>query len=160
MRIPATIITVAAAGALCAACGSVATPVSTPRTATTAPDRISPVPTGQPTTESASTRTDRSIGGSASRFCIAARKAGMTNLAIIDDTHNKSPNLLLAGIDKLAAIAPAEIKQDFARFAEVEHALLDPNHPKPALLNEATSTNMATRIRHLASYLDKSCAIR
>jgi hypothetical protein len=107
-------------------------------------------------------RPDTAVTVSAQRldddaFCQSARQAGITNVAL--SAQNADPATLLPALDQLVPQAPPSIRDDFATFDNLEHALFDPAHPDDAPgqpLNQPGTRDAITRVMN---YLKSTCHI-
>lgn len=93
-----------------------------------------------------------------STFCTLARQIGRDNLGLNDSAADDvDTTSMLANIDRLDAVAPAELKPDFDDFARFEHATLDPTGNP----NQAGPIGGRTRsvLKHVVSYLHTACKV-
>ena len=171
MRQLITLITAAAIGAGCVACTSAASDTAgrpgrlaahSGRVATTQPRGGDPTNAATATRHPSTTRPGRTVvlrGSAGGQFCITAREFGMTNLAVSNSASSNHPERLLARIDALAKIAPAEISQDLADIAKLEHAVLGSAKIDPTQLQQVNDRGTRAALRHVSAYLRDQCGI-
>lgn len=168
MRQLITLITAAAIGAGCVACTSAASDTAgrlaahSGRVATTQPRGGDPTNAATATRHPSTTRPGRTVvprGSAGGQFCITAREFGMTNIAVSNSASSNHPERLLARIDALAKIAPAEISQDLANIAKLEHAVLGSAKIDPTQLQQVNDTETRAALRHVSAYLRDQCGI-
>lgn len=154
MRLAATLCALAITALLCGACSSAngdhgSSAMTQRHTAQPAPRKVAS--TTQAQHQSPTPRT----GTGGTQFCAVARKIGLANVRIVDSS-NPDAKELLPGIDRLNATAPAGIKADFNRFAQLEHDLLDPGHTGPQAVPDARTY---TALRRIQSYLRNTAVL-
>lgn len=92
-------------------------------------------------------------------FCDLARQIGAQNLGLdtADTADTVDTATLLAGIDRLDALAPPDIADDFHYFDRFEHATLDPGSDQDT--SGLTDGRTPTVLRHVATYLRETCHV-
>ena len=87
--------------------------------------------------------------GSDDTFCDLARQIGAQNLGL-DGADDVDTAALLADIDRLDAVAPPDIADDFHYFDRFEHATLDPGAESGHVrAHRRPHADRAPRRRHL-----------
>jgi len=106
--------------------------------------------------------TGATTGDGDAQFCALAKEKGAQNLEVFDAQSStpEQQHQVLLNIDALAAAAPEEIHDDFARFDEFEHKLLDAGgNPTGDLAQEAGGQELRDALTRIAAYLDTHCGI-
>jgi hypothetical protein len=98
---------------------------------------------------------DHSSSSAAAEFCSAAREIGRVNLGLADTGDDVDTVTMLANIDRLDSIAPADLKADMDYFTSFEHAALDPASGKRARTQSSGQT--AKVLKRVADYFRDQC---
>lgn len=94
--------------------------------------------------------------GSDDTFCDLARQIGAQNLGL-DGADDVDTAALLADIDRLDAVAPPDIADDFHYFDRFEHATLDPGADQDT--SGLTDGRTPIVLRDVATYLRETCHV-
>jgi hypothetical protein len=101
------------------------------------------------------------VGDDSSAFCALAREKGAADLLTLRDGSAPGGGLdkVLANLDVLTAAAPAEIKADYTRLDELEHALLG-RRRDPQQLARVDNPDTIASLQRIQRYLASHCGIR
>jgi ABC-type amino acid transport substrate-binding protein len=149
--------------ALSTGCGH----ASTPAASTSAAGTTGAGTTGAGTTAASPpaagttvTGTPAAAGGDSDAFCALAREKGAADLLNLRDGSAPGGGLdkVLANLDVLTAAAPAEIKGDYTRLDQLEHALLG-RRRDPQQLARVDSPDTVASLQRIQRYLAGHCGI-
>jgi hypothetical protein len=114
---------------------------------------------GTPAAGTTVTGTPVAAGGS-SAFCALAREKGAADLLNLRDGSAPGGGLdkVLANLDVLTAAAPAEIKGDYTRLDQLEHALLG-RRRDPQQLARVDGPDTVASLQRIQRYLASHCGI-
>jgi hypothetical protein len=104
--------------------------------------------------------TPAAADGGSSAFCALAREKGAADLLNLRDGSAPGGGLdkVLANLDVLTAAAPAEIKGDYTRLDQLEHALLG-RRRDPQQLARVDSPDTVASLQRIQRYLASHCGI-
>jgi hypothetical protein len=150
--------------ALSTGCGHASTSAAgTPGTSTPGTSTPGARTTAAGTTAASSpvSSTPVAVGDDSSAFCALAREKGAADLLNLRDGSAPGGGLdkVLANLDVLTAAAPAEIKADYTRLDELEHALLG-RRRDPQELARVDSPDTIASLQRIQRYLASHCGIR
>ena len=92
-----------------------------------------------------------------SAFCATARKIGLRHLNGTGSSTGAGPVAMLPDVDRLAALAPAQIRSDFRMFDRFEHAVLGSGNGRPTDLDKLNSPGLAGAMQRVGAYLTGTC---
>lgn len=95
-------------------------------------------------------------------FCALAKRQGVQHLDVFDgqSTTPAEARQWLANLDAMAAAAPEEIHDDYARYDDFEHRLADAGgNATGDLADEAGGEDLRDAINRIAAFLDQNCGI-
>jgi hypothetical protein len=142
--------------ALSTGCGHASIPAVSNQSASTS--TASPPAAG--TAGTPAVGTPAAADGGSSAFCALAREKGAADLLNLRDGSAPGGGLdkVLANLDVLTAAAPAEIKGDYTRLDQLEHALLG-RRRDPQQLARVDSPDTVASLRRIQRYLASHCGI-
>jgi hypothetical protein len=94
-------------------------------------------------------------GGHDSPFCVLARQIGLDDLGVSEGNLAPDTNELLAQVDRLDRLAPADLKTDFDVFAAFEHATLGGDASQLSQIGGDTTT----ALQHVSVYFRSTCGV-
>ncbi len=104
-------------------------------------------------------KTGPPTGSTAAAFCHQVQQVGLRNLDATDASRGQNLAAQLAGIDRLAGIAPEAVRADFVMFDKFEHAVVDEAAGRRADMANLNTPRLSTALRRVGSYLVDTCHI-